>query len=101
MGVEDSRMLRAELKRRVEAVEIALPRRPLAEIAALAALARSHGLRPVERLSDGLGRALAHGQAPAALAAWLERMRDAILCEETSEAAADACVAAVVVRLAG
>lgn len=101
MGREDGMLLRAELCRRIEAVERMLSRHPLAELAMLTSLARAHGLRPLERLAAGLSLAVARREPATVRAAWLERMRDAAGCEETGEDAADACVAAVMVRLAG
>lgn len=56
-------------------------------------LAGTYGLRPVARL----GEALRQGAGPVPL--YLERMRDAIRCERSDEAAAQAMLASVSVRL--
>lgn len=56
-------------------------------------LAGAYGLRPVARLAEALQR----GGAPRAL--YVERLRDAIGCECADEAAIEALLASVSVRL--
>ena len=73
--------------------------RPFAQIAALRSIARDHGLTPVDRLGSMLAETLGNGGGPAALRPWLDVLGDAIGSEVTGDAAADAYVASVMVRL--
>lgn len=104
MSDEEGSAVRAELARRLAAIERimgarAALRRPLAEIGALRALARSYGLMPVERLATGLAMAIGAGGGPASCRPWLDCLDDAIGGAATTAEAADAYVAAVMVRL--
>jgi hypothetical protein len=102
----DGTAVRVELARRLAEIERAMgarafARRPLAEIAALRAIASSHGFAPVDRLAAGLAQAIGTGAGPASFGPWLERLGDAIGGGATGADAADAYVAAVMVRLGG
>jgi hypothetical protein len=63
-------------------------------------IAAAYGLIPVARLAEALGHAAADGPAcPRAL--YLSRLQDAIGCERMDEAASEAMLASVSVRLCG
>jgi len=63
-------------------------------------VALAYGLTPVARLAEALEHAAAEGPAcPRAL--YLSRLQDAIGCERLDEAASEALVASVSVRLCG
>ena len=63
-------------------------------------IASAYGLTPVARLAEALGHAAADGPAcPRAL--YLSRLQDAIGCERMDEAASEAMLASVSVRLCG
>jgi hypothetical protein len=63
-------------------------------------IAAAYGLVPVARLAEALGHAAADGPAcPRAL--YLSRLQDAIGCERMDEAASEAMLASVSVRLCG
>jgi hypothetical protein len=63
-------------------------------------LASAYGLTPVARLAEAMGRAARDaGACPPSL--YLARLKDAIGCERLDEAAAEAMLASVSVRLCG
>ena len=104
MRSEEAGTVRAELARRLAAIERIMgarvaARRTIPEISALRAIALSHGLLPVERLAAGLALALGTGAGPASCRPWIEGLCDAIGGTADTAEAADAYVAAVVVRL--
>lgn len=96
--------LRSELAERLAMIERMMGARPpiarpFAQIAALRSIARAHGLTPVDRLGSMLAETLGNGGGPAALRPWLDVLGDAIGSEVIGDAAADAYVASVMVRL--
>jgi hypothetical protein len=104
MRKADEELIRAELVERLAAIERMMgtrpPKsRPFAQIAALRSIARLHGLAPVDRLAAMLAETLGNGGGPAAVRPWLEVLSDAIGCEVSGDADADAYVASVMVRL--
>ena len=61
--------------------------------------ARAHGLAPLERLASTLESALAqHGMGPVILS-YLDLMRDAVDCEDSSQEASTAFLAALSLRM--
>lgn len=60
--------------------------------------ARAHGLEPLEQLASTLESALArHGMGPVILS-YLDLMRDAVECEDSSQEASTAYLAALSMR---
>ena len=99
-GDEDGmRVVRAELCERLERLRAGPGRTPGAfceNVAGLKRLAAVYGLTPVVRIAGALERSVAEG-GPRAL--YLSRLEDAIGCRSGDEAAAEALLASVSVRL--
>jgi hypothetical protein len=97
-------LVRAELSERLESLR-AQSRRASARdftdaVETIRRIAAAYGLVPVARLAEALGHAAADGPAcPRAL--YLSRLQDAIGCERMDEAASEAMLASVSVRLCG
>jgi hypothetical protein len=71
-----------------------------ASVASIRTLAAAYGLLPVVRLAEALERAVAEaGEQGCPTALYLDRLRDAIGCERSDEAASQAMIASVSVRL--
>ncbi len=71
-----------------------------ASVASIRTLAAAYGLLPVVRLAEALERAVAEaGEHGCPTALYLDRLRDAIGCEGGDEAASQAMIASVSVRL--
>jgi len=97
-------LVRAELCEQLESLRALSSRHPAADFAEqvelLRRLAAAYGLTPVVRLAEALEHAAADGPAcPRAL--YLSRLQDAIGCERLDEAASQALLASVSVRLCG
>lgn len=105
MAADGMTLVRAELARKLDALETGLATRgPIGmagEAAGIAMLAGEYGLVPVQRLGEGLAVALGEGGRGAAIRPWIELMRDSIGCEAMDERAATGWLASVMVRLAG
>jgi hypothetical protein len=103
--VDDGMMLvRAELCERLATLQNCVGRSTSASIHAQAetirTLAAAYGLTPVARLAEALGRAARDaGACPPAL--YLARLKDAIGCERLDDAASEAMLASISVRLCG
>lgn len=97
-------LVRAELSDRLEALQRAAARMEVRDfvrgIEPIRTMAAAYGMIPVVRLAEALERSvrLEPRGCPAAL--YLERLRDAIGCERLDEAAGEALVASVSVRIA-
>ncbi|MEA3033128.1 MAG: hypothetical protein QOH86_1144 [Sphingomonadales bacterium] len=97
-------LVRADLSERLESLR-AQSRRASARdftdaVETIRRIAAAYGLVPVARLAEALGHAAADGPAcPRAL--YLSRLQDAIGCERMDEAASEAMLASVSVRLCG
>jgi transcriptional regulator with XRE-family HTH domain len=97
-------LVRAELCGRLESLQT-LSRRLSARdftesVDSIRRLAAAYGMTPVVRLAEALERAVGEGGprgCPASL--YLSRLQDAIGCERTDEAAGEAMLASVSVRL--
>jgi hypothetical protein len=65
-------------------------------------LAAAYGLNPVVRLAEALERAMGEGQKGSACptALYLDRLQDAIGCQRLDDAASEAMIASISVRLA-
>jgi hypothetical protein len=65
-------------------------------------LAAAYGLTPVVRLTEALERAMGEGQGGRACATslYLDRLQDAIGCQRLDDAASEAMIASISVRLA-
>ena len=104
MGVERNGMMlvRAELCERLASLQ-AMSRRHSGRdfsdsVESLRRIAAAYGLTPVVRLAEALERASAEGDAcPTSL--YLGRLQDAIGCERVDEAASQAMLASINVRL--
>ena len=104
---EDAMMLvRGELCDRLESLRAMTPRLSANDFALrvdqMRRLAAAYGLTPVVRLTEALERAVGRSEqdlrrCPTAL--YLVRLRDAIGCERLDEAASEALLASVSVRL--
>jgi hypothetical protein len=95
-------LVRADLCERLETLRRLSGRasaRSFAEnVRSLRRLAAAYGLTPVERLAEALEHAAAGGAAcPTSL--YLSRLQDAIGCDRLDEAASEALLASVSVRL--
>jgi hypothetical protein len=90
-------VVRAELCDRLDQLKYAAGRASPADferrLEGIISLAGAYGLAPVCRL----GEALRRGECPAPL--YFERMRDAIRCDRADDAAAQAMLASVSIRL--
>ena len=94
--------VRADLSRRVGALEWrGGPRGLAAEIDAIRAVARRHGMMPATVVAEALEAALGRGEHGPLIHGWLTLLRDAIASERQDRAAADSYAAACTVRLAG
>ena len=106
MGVEQNGMMlvRAELCERLQGLQ-AMSRRHRGRdfndsVESIRRIAAAYGLTPVVRLAEALERAAAEGDAcPTSL--YLGRLQDAIGCERVDEAASQAMLASISVRLCG
>ncbi len=105
-GIDGMLVVRAELCERLDSLQrFARPLTPndfVASVASIRTLAAAYGLSPVVRLADALERAVAEagergGSCPTAL--YLDRLRDAIGCTRSDEAASEAMIASVSIRL--
>ena len=105
MRPEDDGMIlvRAELCERLATLQArarALSGREFAEnVDGLRRLAAVYGLTPVVRVVDALERALAEDGRACPRSLYLGRLQDAIGCERLEEAASEAMLASVSVRL--
>lgn len=103
--VDDGIMLvRAELCERLATLQKCIGRCTAASMhqqaETIRTLAAAYGLTPVARLAEAMGRAARDaGGCPPAL--YLARLQDAIGCERLDEAASEAMLASVSVRLCG
>lgn len=101
-GQGDAMMLvRADLCDRAERLRALAGRIPPGDLACrvdgIRAIAAAYGLTAVARLAEALERGLAEGGCPAGL--YLDRLADAIGCERLDDAASEAILASVSVRL--
>lgn len=103
MAADAMRMVRAEICRRLDLLERGLARRGTvgarAEAEAIVAICAEYGLGAALRVAEGLMVALGNGGRGAAVAPWIEKLRDAIDCEAAD--AGDTWLASIMVRLAG
>jgi hypothetical protein len=102
------RVVRADLCARLDRLEASLVKGTVAargEAAGIALIAGEYGMSVALRLSEGLIVALASGGRGVAVGPWIERLRDALTCDEADAAASDAAgdtwLASIMVRLAG
>ena len=108
MGMEPSGLMvvRADLCDRLEMVR-ALAGRASAEdmersVGAVRTIASAYGLTPVARLADALERAIRGGASGSGeTALYIDRLYDAIGCRRVDDAASEAMLASVSVRLHG
>jgi hypothetical protein len=97
-------LIRADLSERLESLRAQSRRASQRDftdaVETIRRIASAYGLVPVARLAEALGHAAADGPAcPRAL--YLSRLQDAIGCERMDEAASEAMLASVSVRLCG
>ncbi|MEA3060234.1 MAG: hypothetical protein QOJ94_15 [Sphingomonadales bacterium] len=97
-------LVRADLSERLESLRAQSRRASERDftdaVETIRRIAAAYGLVPVARIAEALGHAAADGPAcPRAL--YLSRLQDAIGCERMDEAASEAMLASVSVRLCG
>jgi hypothetical protein len=97
-------VVRAELCERLATLQASIGRCTPAstqdQAETIRTLAAAYGLTPVARLAEAMGRAARDaGACPPSL--YLARLKDAIGCERLDEAATEAMLASVSVRLCG
>jgi hypothetical protein len=96
-------IVRSNMIRHIEAIAEAREHMCLAELCdkidAIRHDARLYGMEPVERMASMLESALAMGGVGPIVTAYLEMMRDAVGCEDASEAACSTYLAALSLRV--
>ncbi len=103
---EAMNVVRAELCDRLQSLQGYSARRSAGDFAesvvGIRRLAAAYGLIPVVRLAEALERAMGEDQGGRACATslYLDRLQDAIGCQRLDEAASQAMIASVSVRLA-
>ena len=99
---EGMNVVRAELCDRLEALQ-RFSRRQQGDFAecvvGIRLLAAAYGLIPVVRLAEALERAVGEGEGGCPTSLYLDRLYDAIGCQQLDEAASEAMIASVSVRL--
>jgi hypothetical protein len=103
-GNDAMMLVKAELCERLDSLRAMSARASARDftdnVESMRVLAAAYGLTPVVRLAEALGHAAGEGAAcPRAL--YLSRLQDAIGCERLDEAASQALIASVSVRLCG
>ena len=96
-------VVRAELCDRLEALQKVAARLTIREfmsqLSTIRTLALAYGLLPVAAVADALSRAIAAEPRGCPAALYFDRLRDAIGCERLDEAAGQAMLASVSIRL--
>ncbi len=96
-------VVRAELCDRLRTLQSYTARQPAADfseaVAGIRRLAGAYGLTPVVRLAEALERAGTGGGEGCPTALYLDRLQDAIGCQRLDDAASEAMIASVSVRL--
>ena len=95
-------LVRADLCDRLETLRALRPGGDFAaRVDGIRRVALAYGLQPVARLAEALERAVGEAQDPrrCPTALYLSRLEDAIGCERLDEAASEAMLASVSVRL--
>lgn len=93
--------IRTDLARRIATIEWrAGPGRIAADVDAVRAIARRHGMLPVVTVAHLLASALSRGEHGALVHSWLGVLREAAVSERQDAAASDAFAAACHVRFA-
>lgn len=96
-------VVRAELCDRLDSLQRAAVRMSVRDfaqgIASIRTMAAAYGLVPVVRLADALERAVRVQPRGCPAGLYLDRLRDAIGCERLDEAASEALLASVSIRL--
>jgi len=96
-------VVRADLCDRLDALQKAAARLTVRELTGqlvtIRTLALAYGLLPVVAVADALGRAIAAEPRGCPAGLYFDRLRDAIGCERMDEAAEQAMLASVSIRL--
>ncbi len=96
-------LVRADLCERLEALQKVARRLTVREmmqqLGAIRTLALAYGLAPVAAVADALSRAIAAEPRGCPAGLYFDRLRDAIGCERLDEAAEQAMLASVSIRL--
>ena len=96
-------LVRADLCDRLDALQKAAARLTVREfvsqVATIRTLALAYGLLPVAAVADALARAIAAEPRGCPAGLYFERLRDAVGCERLDEAAEQAMLASVSIRL--
>ena len=106
MGHHDGMMVvRAELCERLDTLQQAAARMTVRDlgrgIGSIRTLAAAYGLAPVVSLADALERAIRAQPRGCPATLYFDRLRDAIGCERCDDAASEALLASVSIRLGG
>ena len=100
---EGMNVVRAELCDRLEALQRYSRRQAARDfnesVVGIRLLAAAYGLIPVVRLAEALERAVGEGEGGCPTSLYLDRLYDAIGCQQLDEAASEAMIASVSVRL--
>ena len=103
-GPDGLMFVRAELCDRLESLQRSSKRQRSgafnASIGGIRDLAAAYGLTPVVRLAEALERAVDEDKSGCPASLYLDRLYDAIGCQRFDEAASEAMIASVSVRLA-
>ena len=101
---EGLNVVRAELCDRLETLLLYSTRQATRDfsesIVGIRLLAAAYGLTPVVRLAEALERSVGEGQRGCSASLYLDRLHDAIGCQRLDDAASEAMIASVSVRLA-
>ena len=96
-------VVRAELCDRLDSLQRAAARMSVRDfaqgLAAIRTMAAAYGLVPVVRLADALDRAIRAQPRGCPAGIYFDRMRDAIGCDRQDEAAGEAMLASISIRL--
>ncbi len=96
-------VVRAELCDRLDSLQRAAARMSVRDfvqgIASIRTMAAAYGLIPVVRLADALERAIRAQPRGCPAGLYFDRLRDAIGCERLDDAASEALLASVSIRL--
>jgi hypothetical protein len=107
MGFEHHGMLvvRADLTDRLDRLQQAAERMSVRELAqglaTIRTLAAAYGLAPVVSLAEAFERAIRTQPRGCPAALYFDRLRDAVGCEPTDDAASQALIASVSIRFCG
>ena len=102
-GIDGMMVVRAELCDRLDALQQAMARASVRDfsqrIAAIRTMAAAYGMIPVVCLCDAFDRAVRAQPRGCPAGLYFDRLRDAVGCHAQSEAASEALLASISIRL--